>query len=48
VGTLEQINVTLLKNTNLSLVNYPFWVLGLVILTVGLVIAKVVFSVPIP
>jgi hypothetical protein len=22
VGTLEQINVTLLKNTNLSLVNY--------------------------
>jgi ABC-2 type transport system permease protein len=47
VGTLlEQINVTLLKNTNLSLVNYFVWVLGL-ILTVGLVIAKVVFSVPI-
>jgi len=26
---------------------FPFWVLGLVILTVGLTIAKVVFSIPI-
>jgi ABC-2 type transport system permease protein len=48
VGTLEQINVTPIKKYQFIIGKlFPFWVLGLVILTVGLVIAKVVFSVPI-
>lgn len=48
VGTLEQINVTPIKKYQFIIGKlFPFWVLGLVILTVGLVIAKVVFNVPI-
>ena len=47
LGTLEQINVTPIKQYQFIIGKlFPFWVLGLVILTVGLVIAKVVFSVP--
>lgn len=48
IGTLEQINVTPIKKHQFIVGKlFPFWVLGLVILTVGLLIAKVVFSVPI-
>ena len=48
IGTLEQINVTPIKKYQFIVGKlFPFWVLGLVILTVGLTIAKVVFSVPI-
>ena len=48
IGTLEQINVTpILKYQFIVGKLFPFWVLGLVILTVGLTIAKVVFDVPI-
>ena len=48
VGTLEQINVTPIKKYQFIIGKlFPFWVLGLVILTVGLVIAKVIFNVPI-
>ena len=48
MGTLEQINVTPIKKHQFVIGKlFPFWVLGLVILTVGLLIAKVVFSVPI-
>lgn len=48
IGTLEQINVTPIKKYQFIVGKlFPFWVLGLVILTVGLIIAKVVFSVPI-
>ncbi len=48
VGTLEQINVTPIKKHQFIIGKlFPFWVLGLVVLTVGLLIAKVVFSVPI-
>jgi len=48
MGTLEQINVTPIKKHQFIIGKlFPFWVLGLVILTVGLTIAKVVFSVPI-
>ncbi|MBC7844969.1 MAG: ABC transporter permease [Flavobacterium sp.] len=48
IGTLEQINVTPIKKYQFIIGKlFPFWVLGLVILTVGLTIAKVVFSVPI-
>jgi ABC-2 type transport system permease protein len=48
VGTLEQINVTPIKKHQFIIGKlFPFWVLGLVILTVGLLIAKVIFNVPI-
>ena len=48
IGTLEQINVTPIRKYQFIIGKlFPFWVLGLVILTVGLTIAKVVFSVPI-
>jgi ABC-2 type transport system permease protein len=48
IGTLEQINVTPIKKYQFIVGKlFPFWVLGLVILTVGLIIAKLVFNVPI-
>lgn len=48
IGTLEQINVTPIKKYEFIIGKlFPFWVLGLVILTVGLSIAKIVFNVPI-
>ena len=48
VGTLEQINVTPIKKHQFIIGKlFPFWVLGSVILTVGLIIAKVIFNVPI-
>ena len=48
IGTLEQINVTPIRKYQFIVGKlFPFWVLGLVILTVGLIIAIVVFSVPI-
>ena len=46
-GTLEQINVTPIKKYQFIIGKlFPFWILGLVILTVGLLIAKLVFNVP--
>ncbi len=46
-GTLEQINVTPIKNYQFIIGKlFPFWVLGLVLLTVGLILAKLVFHVP--
>lgn len=48
MGTLEQINVTPIRKYQFIVGKlFPFWVLGLVILTVGLTIAKVIFNVPI-
>ncbi len=48
LGTLEQINVTPIKKHQFIIGKlFPFWVLGLVILTIGLIIAKVIFNVPI-
>jgi ABC-2 type transport system permease protein len=48
IGTLEQINVTPIKKHQFIIGKlFPFWVLGLVLLTVGLTIAKVLFNVPI-
>lgn len=48
MGTLEQINVTPIRKYQFIVGKlFPFWVLGLVILTVGLIIAKVIFNVPI-
>lgn len=47
LGTLEQINVTPVKKYQFIIGKlFPFWVLGLVILTVGLAISKVIFNVP--
>jgi len=48
IGTLEQINVTPIKKYQFVIGKLlPFWVLGLFLLTIGLVIAKVIFDVPI-
>lgn len=48
IGTLEQINVTPIKKYQFIIGKlFPFWILGLVILTIGLAIAKLVFSIPI-
>ena len=47
IGTLEQINVTPIKKSEFIIGKlFPFWVLGFCLLTVGLIIAKVVFNVP--
>lgn len=47
VGTLEQINVTPIKKHQFIIGKlFPFWTLGLFILTIGLFIAKVVFNIP--
>jgi ABC-2 type transport system permease protein len=47
IGTLEQINVTPIKKHQFIIGKlFPFWILGLVILTIGLLIAKIVFNVP--
>ncbi|EIA08470.1 ABC transporter permease [Flavobacterium frigoris] len=48
IGTLEQINVTPIKKHQFIIGKlFPFWVLGLLILTVGLIIARLVFHIPI-
>lgn len=48
MGTLEQINVTPIKKHQFIIGKlFPFWVLGLFILTIGLVIAKLAFQIPI-
>ncbi len=48
MGTLEQINVTPIKRYQFIIGKlFPFWVLGMLILTVGLIIAKFIFDVPI-
>lgn len=48
IGTLEQINVTPIKKHQFIIGKlFPFWVLGLFILSIGLSIAKLVFNVPI-
>ncbi len=48
IGTLEQINVTPIKKSQFIIGKlFPFWVIGLVLLTIGLLIAKAIFNVPI-
>lgn len=47
IGTLEQINVTPIKKHQFIIGKlFPFWTLGLFILTIGLFISKVVFNIP--
>jgi ABC-2 type transport system permease protein len=46
VGTIEQINVTPLRKSQFILGKLiPFWILGIVIFTVGLIIARVVYGI---
>jgi ABC-2 type transport system permease protein len=46
IGTLEQINVTPIKKTPVHHRKlFPFWVLGLMLLSVGLLIARLVFRI---
>lgn len=48
IGTLEQINVTPIKKYQFIIGKlFPFLILGLVLLTIGLVIAKLLFDIPI-
>lgn len=48
IGTLEQINVTPIKKHEFIIGKlFPIWVIGLVLLSVGLVIAKLLFNIPI-
>jgi ABC-2 type transport system permease protein len=47
IGTLEQINVTPIKKWQFIVGKlFPFWVIGLALLTIGLVIAQVIFAIP--
>lgn len=47
IGTLEQMNVTPIKKYEFIIGKlFPFWVLGLVLLTVGLIIARLMFNIP--
>ena len=47
MGTLEQINVTPIEKYQFIIGKlFPFWFLGMLILTVGLIIAKLIFAVP--
>ncbi len=46
IGTIEQINVTPVKKYHFVLGKLiPFWLLGLVVLTIGLVIARVAYGI---
>ncbi len=48
IGTLEQINVTPIKKYQFIIGKlFPFWVIGFGLLTIGLILGKVIFNVPI-
>ncbi len=47
IGTLEQINVTPIKKSQFIIGKlFPFWVIGMGLLTIGLILSKVIFNVP--
>lgn len=47
LGTIEQLNVTPIKKYQFIIgKQLPLWILGLVIFTLGLIVAKLVFSIP--
>jgi len=47
IGTLEQMNVTPIKKHQFIIGKlFPFWVLGMLLLTIGLIIARILFDVP--
>ncbi|TAL41557.1 MAG: ABC transporter permease [Chitinophagaceae bacterium] len=46
IGTIEQINVTPVKKYHFVLGKLiPFWIIGLVVLTIGLIIARLVYGI---
>jgi ABC-2 type transport system permease protein len=48
MGTIEQINVTPIKKYQFIIGKLlPFWILGLVVFSVGLLFAKIIFNIPI-
>lgn len=48
IGTLEQINVTPISKISFIIGKlFPFWVIGMGLLTVGLLLAKLIFNIPI-
>ncbi|MDD3720951.1 MAG: ABC transporter permease [Lutibacter sp.] len=47
IGTLEQMNVTPIKKYQFIIGKlFPFWIIGFILLTIGLIIAKIVFDTP--
>ena len=47
IGTLEQMNVTPIKKHEFIIGKlFPFWILGMLLLTIGLLIARIIFNVP--
>ncbi len=47
IGTLEQINVTPIRKSQFIIGKlFPFWVIGMGLLTVGLILAKLIFNTP--
>jgi ABC-2 type transport system permease protein len=47
IGTLEQINVTPIKKSQFIIGKlFPFWVIGMGLLTIGLLLARLIFDVP--
>ncbi|WP_298265111.1 ABC transporter permease [uncultured Lutibacter sp.] len=47
IGTLEQMNVTPIKKSQFIIGKlFPFWIIGFVLLTIGLVISKIIFNTP--
>ncbi|MGC1631473.1 MAG: ABC transporter permease [Gelidibacter sp.] len=48
IGTLEQINVTPIKKSQFIIGKlFPFWLIGMGVLTVGLILARLIFNIPI-
>lgn len=48
MGTIEQINVTPIRKHHFIIGKLlPFWILGLMVFTIGLIFAKLIFKVPI-
>jgi ABC-2 type transport system permease protein len=47
IGTLEQINVTPIKKSQFIIGKlFPFWIIGMGLLTIGLLLARLIFDVP--
>jgi len=47
IGTLEQINVTPIKKSQFIIGKLlPFWIIGMGLLTIGLILAKIIFNIP--
>ncbi len=48
IGTIEQLNVTPIKKHQFIIGKlFPFWIIGMVDLSFGLLLAKIIFSIPI-